>query len=157
LVSPDEKVVETGWQRNPGRSAKPQGQAPPAADFCADQIPTELSRRSANMVLFGAGDACGRIKNNQLKESDLQRRQNRSELMGSSHPVAGSRLNASKESRMSILPPNPLLPDRPLPAPSVPALNARALMQGKSVALIQLDDFVYTLRITKAGKLILTK
>jgi hemin uptake protein HemP len=35
--------------------------------------------------------------------------------------------------------------------------DARILTAGNSVAQIVLDEYVYTLRITKAGKLILTK
>lgn len=43
------------------------------------------------------------------------------------------------------------------PASAVPTYDARVLTSGQSVAQIVLDDHVYTLRITKAGKLILTK
>ncbi|MFN3209620.1 MAG: hemin uptake protein HemP [Roseovarius sp.] len=35
--------------------------------------------------------------------------------------------------------------------------DARALTNGRTTAQITLDDKVYTLRITRAGKLILTK
>ncbi|MFT3687537.1 hemin uptake protein HemP [Paenirhodobacter sp.] len=42
-------------------------------------------------------------------------------------------------------------------APVLPAHDARALTEGGSLAHIALDGQIYTLRITKAGKLILTK
>ncbi len=38
-----------------------------------------------------------------------------------------------------------------------PSHNARELTQGGDTALIVLDDQTYTLRITRQGKLILTK
>ncbi|MDO5529062.1 MAG: hemin uptake protein HemP [Paracoccus sp. (in: a-proteobacteria)] len=44
-----------------------------------------------------------------------------------------------------------------LPLQSLPAHDARALTQGGAQALIVLNDSVYNLRITRAGKLILTK
>lgn len=40
---------------------------------------------------------------------------------------------------------------------SLPAYDARDLTDGGDQARIVLDDQVYTLRITRAGKLILTK
>ena len=40
---------------------------------------------------------------------------------------------------------------------TLPTYHARDLMQGADQALIVLDDQVYTLRITRAAKLILTK
>lgn len=40
---------------------------------------------------------------------------------------------------------------------SVPDYQARDLTKGGQTAQIVLDDKVYTLRITRAGKLILTK
>jgi len=43
------------------------------------------------------------------------------------------------------------------PVASVPTHDARVLTAGQTLAQIVLDDHVYTLRITKAGKLILTK
>lgn len=43
------------------------------------------------------------------------------------------------------------------PASAVPTYDARILTKGQLVAQIMLDDNLYTLRITKAGKLILTK
>ena len=43
------------------------------------------------------------------------------------------------------------------PSSRLPTFDARKLMAGAQVAKILLDDHVYTLRITKAGKLILTK
>ena len=46
--------------------------------------------------------------------------------------------------------------DSPSPA-SLPLHQASDLTEGGSLALIQLDDQFYTLRITRAGKLILTK
>lgn len=42
-------------------------------------------------------------------------------------------------------------------APALPEHDARALTSGGQLANIVLDGQVYTLRITKAGKLILTK
>ena len=44
-----------------------------------------------------------------------------------------------------------------LPAATLPAHDARALTQGGHLAQIELDGQTYTLRITKQGKLILTK
>ncbi|MCR8550155.1 hemin uptake protein HemP [Salipiger sp. P9] len=41
--------------------------------------------------------------------------------------------------------------------PAIPRHEARALTGGGNIAEIDLDGQVYTLRITKAGKLILTK
>ena len=49
---------------------------------------------------------------------------------------------------------------RPLPKPEInthPVYDARDLTEGGTQAQIQLDDQLYTLRITRAGKLILTK
>lgn len=43
------------------------------------------------------------------------------------------------------------------PTPTLPAHDARRLTQGGQVAQICLDGQVYTLRITRQGKLILTK
>ena len=43
------------------------------------------------------------------------------------------------------------------PEPQVPLYDARDLTQGGETAQILLDGQVYTLRITRAGKLILTK
>lgn len=43
------------------------------------------------------------------------------------------------------------------PAGPVPSHDARALTGGGPVAEIKLEDQCYTLRITRAGKLILTK
>lgn len=43
------------------------------------------------------------------------------------------------------------------PATLQPLHNARELTSGGKQASIQLDDKIYTLRITRAGKLILTK
>lgn len=42
-------------------------------------------------------------------------------------------------------------------APAPPLHNATALTEGGNLAQIALDGQVYTLRITRAGKLILTK
>ncbi|MEL6587136.1 MAG: hemin uptake protein HemP [Pseudomonadota bacterium] len=39
----------------------------------------------------------------------------------------------------------------------VPVYNATELTKGGGLARIQLEDQLYTLRITRAGKLILTK
>ncbi len=41
--------------------------------------------------------------------------------------------------------------------PETGPVDARALTDGGNTAQITLDDKVYTLRITRAGKLILTK
>ncbi|WP_415233880.1 hemin uptake protein HemP [Pseudorhodobacter sp.] len=43
------------------------------------------------------------------------------------------------------------------PTETTPVYDARDLTQGQHVAQITLDTQTYTLRITKAGKLILTK
>ena len=43
------------------------------------------------------------------------------------------------------------------PADGVPVYEATDLTKGGDLALIKLDDRLYTLRITRAGKLILTK
>ena len=43
------------------------------------------------------------------------------------------------------------------PEKSVPRYRAEDLLSGHREALISLGDQVYTLRITRAGKLILTK
>ena len=43
------------------------------------------------------------------------------------------------------------------PSPRFPTFDARKLMAGAQIAQIVLDDHVYTLRITRGGKLILTK
>ena len=43
------------------------------------------------------------------------------------------------------------------PAETIPTHDARALTAGQIMAQITLDGQIYTLRITKAGKLILTK
>jgi hemin uptake protein HemP len=43
------------------------------------------------------------------------------------------------------------------PTSACPTYDARTLTEGNLVARIVLDDMVYPLRITKAGKLILTK
>ncbi|MBI6630780.1 hemin uptake protein HemP [Pontibaca sp. S1109L] len=47
--------------------------------------------------------------------------------------------------------------DNPAPASRVPCHNARILTDGGDTAQIVLNDQIYTLRITRAGKLILTK
>jgi hemin uptake protein HemP len=43
------------------------------------------------------------------------------------------------------------------PTSDVPTYDVRILTKGQLIAQIVLDGHVYTLRITKAGKLILTK
>lgn len=53
-------------------------------------------------------------------------------------------------------------PDAPrtataLPPQTMPVHDARALTSGDNTAMIVLDDKAYCLRITRAGKLILTK
>ena len=46
---------------------------------------------------------------------------------------------------------------RATPQPAHPAYDARKLTDDDGTALLLLDDKAYTLRITRAGKLILTK
>lgn len=46
---------------------------------------------------------------------------------------------------------------RAVPTPSQPVHDARHLTGGEGTAFIVLDEKTYTLRITRAGKLILTK
>ncbi|MFT5867342.1 MAG: hemin uptake protein HemP [Gammaproteobacteria bacterium] len=48
-------------------------------------------------------------------------------------------------------------PAKQAPAPILPTYSARDLTQGGDLAQIVLGDQTYTLRITRAGKLILTK
>lgn len=48
-------------------------------------------------------------------------------------------------------------PPRQTKAPALPSYAARDLTEGGDQAHILLDDQTYTLRITRAGKLILTK
>jgi len=48
-------------------------------------------------------------------------------------------------------------PPKHTPTPRLPTYLARDLMQNGDVAQIVLDDQTYTLRVTRAGKLILTK
>lgn len=43
------------------------------------------------------------------------------------------------------------------PAPRLPVYDASDLTEGGDLAQIRLGDQLYTLRITRAGKLILTK
>lgn len=57
---------------------------------------------------------------------------------------------------MTIATTRPGLPDPERPAP-LPTHDARTLTQGGRCAVILLDGKAYTLRITQAGKLILTK
>ncbi|MBE3640581.1 hemin uptake protein HemP [Mangrovicoccus algicola] len=45
----------------------------------------------------------------------------------------------------------------PTPFPQLPRFDARDLIRDGTTALIELDGQIYTLRITRAGKLILTK
>lgn len=45
----------------------------------------------------------------------------------------------------------------PPPQEAVPIYDARDLTQGGDLARIKLGEQVYTLRVTRAGKLILTK
>jgi len=44
-----------------------------------------------------------------------------------------------------------------MPLPSLPVYDARKLTGTEGTAMLVLDDKTYTLRITRAGKLILTK
>jgi len=48
-------------------------------------------------------------------------------------------------------------PTQPAPAADLDAYDARALVKNGVQARIMLDDQAYVLRITRAGKLILTK
>lgn len=48
-------------------------------------------------------------------------------------------------------------PPKQTAAPKPPSYAARDLTAGGDLAQIVLDDQIYTLRITRAGKLILTK
>jgi|TARA_B110000208_G_C11579277_1_gene361919 hemin uptake protein HemP len=48
-------------------------------------------------------------------------------------------------------------PPKLKPAPTLPTYLAQDLMQDRDAAQIVLGDQTYTLRITRAGKLILTK
>lgn len=48
-------------------------------------------------------------------------------------------------------------PPKQSPAPTLPSYSARDLTMGGELAQITLGGQVYTLRITRAGKLILTK
>ena len=48
-------------------------------------------------------------------------------------------------------------PPRQTPAPNLPSYAARDLTAGGDLAQIVLDEQTYTLRITRSGKLILTK
>jgi len=48
-------------------------------------------------------------------------------------------------------------PPKQTPAPELPSYAARDLTAGGDLAQIVLDTQIYTLRITRAGKLILTK
>lgn len=52
---------------------------------------------------------------------------------------------------------SPQAQDDTAPQPDVPLHDARALVGPGQTAQIALDGMVYTLRITRAGKLILTK
>jgi hemin uptake protein HemP len=58
---------------------------------------------------------------------------------------------------MSFQSPAPAQADQAIPRPAQPVFDARQLAGQHGTAFIVLDDKTYTLRITKAGKLILTK
>ena len=51
----------------------------------------------------------------------------------------------------------PSTPPKRVPVPAPPTYDAGDLTEGGDTAQIVLDDKTYTLRITRAGKLILTK
>ena len=55
---------------------------------------------------------------------------------------------------MNACPPKPMLDDS---TANVPHHDVQDLMAGGKLAYIQNDGVMYTLRITRAGKLILTK
>jgi hemin uptake protein HemP len=57
---------------------------------------------------------------------------------------------------MTLMPHPPLTPTQ-RPAPALPCHEARDLTGPEGLGLIRLDGQIYTLRITRAGKLILTK
>ncbi len=57
---------------------------------------------------------------------------------------------------MNAMTPIPLT-KAPAPRPQMATYDARALVQDGTQACILLDDTAYFLRITKSGKLILTK
>jgi hemin uptake protein HemP len=58
---------------------------------------------------------------------------------------------------MQSVPPSPRPARDPREAASPPRHDARLLTDGGAAAEIALDDKTYTLRITRQGKLILTK
>ena len=58
---------------------------------------------------------------------------------------------------MSFQSPTAVQPAQTIPRPAQPVHDARHLTGAEGTAFIVLDDKTYTLRITKAGKLILTK
>lgn len=58
---------------------------------------------------------------------------------------------------MSVLSPADFTLAPPYSRAPVPLHSARALTEGGTQARIELDGMVYDLRITRAGKLILTK
>lgn len=53
--------------------------------------------------------------------------------------------------------PTPIMQDTPTHEPVPASYDARELTGGQTTAQIVLDGKIYTLRITRAGKLILTK
>lgn len=53
--------------------------------------------------------------------------------------------------------PRPLKATQPVASEDIPQHRAQTLMDGGNIAHIKLDGQTYTLRITRAGKLILTK
>jgi hemin uptake protein HemP len=57
---------------------------------------------------------------------------------------------------MTLQIPNDLTKQSAMPVPT-PTLDAKELTKGGTIANILLDDKSYVLRITRAGKLILTK
>ena len=58
---------------------------------------------------------------------------------------------------MSFQSPAAAQTDQSVHLPAQPVFDARRLTGAEGTAFIVLDDKTYTLRITKAGKLILTK
>ena len=52
---------------------------------------------------------------------------------------------------------NVIQENRQRPLPTLPLYDATDLTRGGDLANIRLDDQLYTLRITRSGKLILTK
>ncbi len=66
-------------------------------------------------------------------------------------------MNAPLHLLMEAESPGPARLPRPQTDPDLPVYSALTLTNGGNMAQIVLTDMVYTLRVTRAGKLILTK